>query len=98
MNGSFKVELRESQTRLGVFHLEAAALTHTKGKMETNENILQRQCFCIRITGCVMQGMIAQIHSQRAERALILNLRRLRDFHSASAKGAMYLDCSVGGF
>lgn len=24
---------------------EAAALTHTKGKMETNENILQSQCF-----------------------------------------------------
>lgn len=93
------MELTESQTQLGVFHLEAAALTHTKGKMEINENILQRRCFfCIRITGSVIQEMISEIYSQRAERALILNIHRLRDFNAASARGAVYLDCSVGGF
>lgn len=99
MNGSFKVVLTESQTRLCVFHLEAAALRHTKGEMETNGNILQRRCFfCIRITGCVMQGVISEIYSQRTESALILNIRGLRDFNTASARGAMYLDCSVGVF
>lgn len=93
------MELTESQTRLGVLHLEAAALTNTKGKMEINENILQRRCFfCIRIIGCMMQRMISEIDSQRAERALILNIHGLREFHTASAKGVMYLDCSVGGF
>lgn len=46
----------------------------------------------------MMQGMISEIYSQRTESALILSIRGLRDFNTASARGAMYLDCSVGVF
>lgn len=58
-------------------HLRVAALSYTKGKMKTDENILQRWYFFFNIIGCMMRKRASEIRSRRTAKALTPNLHRL---------------------